>query len=77
MGLDPSEDFPVAFSFCQFLQESFGIEAEKPDQVLVRAGIVFVFAILPGERRPALVEHSGKDDQAAQADMKTARRALG
>src|SRR6266581_6820877 len=76
MRPDPFEDFPVAFSFSQFLQKSFGIETKKPDKVLVRAGIIFVFAIHPGERRPAFVEHSGKDDQAAQANMEAARWAL-
>src|SRR5882724_12063417 len=51
----PFEDFSVAFSFSQFLQKSFGIETKKPDKVLVRAGIVFVFAIFLGEGRSALV----------------------
>src|SRR5438034_2736971 len=77
MSLDPFEDLLVAFSFSQFLQESFGIEAEKPDQVLVRAGIVFVFAIFLGECRPAFVAHSGQDHKPAEADMEAARRALG
>ncbi len=44
--------------------------------MLVRAGIVFVFAIHPGERRPAFVEHAWQDDQTAQANMEAARRAL-
>src|SRR5882672_2378265 len=72
----PFEDFPVAFSFSQFLQKSFGIETKKPDKVLVRAGIIFVFAIHPGEGRPAFVEHAGQDDQTAQANMEAARWAL-
>src|SRR6267378_5542200 len=72
----PFEDFPVTFSFSQFLQKSFGIETKKSDKVLVRAGIVFVFAIFLGERRPAFVEHAGQDDQTAQANMEAARWAL-
>src|SRR6266851_1840027 len=51
MSLDPFEDVPVTLSSAQLFQKGFGIETEKPDQVLVRAGIVFVFAIFPGERR--------------------------
>jgi hypothetical protein len=77
MGLDPSEYFPVALSSGQLLQKGFGIETEEPDKVLVRVGIVFVFAILLHEGCPAFVKHSGQDDEAAQADMKAARRALG
>ena len=77
VGLDPSEYFPVALSSGQLLQKGFGIETEKPDKVLVRVGIVFVFAILLHKGRPAFVEHAGQDDEAAQANMKTARRALG
>src|SRR5206468_5970582 len=55
MGLDPSENFPVALSRGQLLQKGFGIETEKLDKVLVSAGIVFVFAIFPDERSPAFV----------------------
>jgi len=77
MGRDPSEDFPVALSGGQLFQKGFRIETEKPDKVLVRVGIVFVFAILLRECRPALVKHSEEDDEASQADMKAARRALG
>jgi len=77
MGLDPSEDFPVALSSAKLFQKSVGIETEKSDEVLVSGRIVVVLAILLRECRPAFVEHSGQDDEAAQADMKTARRALG
>ena len=52
------------------------IESKKPDKVLVRAGIVFVFAVFPGEGRPALVEHPGQNDVAAQTDAKAPWRAF-
>src|SRR6267143_168959 len=74
MGLDPSEDFPVALSSGQLLQKGFGIETEKLDQVLVSRRIVVVLAIFLGEGCPAFVKHSGEDDEAAQADMKAAWR---
>src|SRR6267143_7088012 len=45
MSLNPSEDFPVALSSGQLFQKSVGIETEKSDKVLVRAGIVVVLAI--------------------------------
>jgi hypothetical protein len=77
MGLNPSEDFPVALSSAKLFQKGFGIETEKPDKVLVSRRIVVVLAIFLDEDRPAFVEHSGQDDKAAEADMKTARRALG
>jgi hypothetical protein len=77
MGLNPSEDFPVALSGAKLLQKGFGIETEKSDKVLVSRRIVVVLAILLGEGCPAFVKHSGQDDEAAQANMKAARRALG
>jgi hypothetical protein len=54
MGLNPFEHFPVAFAGCQFLQQGIGIEAKKLHQAPVGCGIVLIFAILPGESRPAL-----------------------
>lgn len=77
MGLDPSEDFSVALSSAKLFQKSVGIETEKSDKVLVSRRIVVVLAIFLHDGRPAFVEHAGQDDEAAQADMKTARRALG
>ena len=76
MGLDPSQDFPVALSRGKLLQKGFGIETKKSDKVLVSRRIVVVLAIFLREGRPAFVEHSGQDDEAAQAHMKAARRAL-
>ena len=72
MGLNPFKDFAIAFAGGQLLQKRFGIKTQELDQVLVGAGIVFVLAVFLGEGRPALVEHAGQDDEAAQADMKTA-----
>jgi hypothetical protein len=54
MGLNPFEHFPFAFAGCQFLQQGIGIEAKKLHQAPVGCGIVLIFAILPGESRPAL-----------------------
>jgi hypothetical protein len=53
-GPEPIQHFPVAFAGCQFLQQGIGIEAKKLHQALVGCGIVLIFAILPGESRPAL-----------------------
>jgi hypothetical protein len=77
MSLYPSEDFPVALSSAKLFQKCVGIETEKSDKMLVSRRIVIVIAILLHEGRPALVKHSGQDDQAAEADVKAARRALG
>ena len=76
MSLNPFKDFPVALSFGQFLQKGFSIETKEPDKVLVRAGIVFVFAVLPGQGRPALIEHPGQNDVVAQTNAKAPGRAL-
>ena len=76
MGLNPSENFPVAFVGSQFLEQGIGIEAKKLHQVLVGWGIVDVFAILSGEGRPALVEHACQNHIVAQADAETPGRAL-
>jgi len=40
MGLDPSEDFPVALSSGPAPSKGFGIEIEKPDKVLISRRIV-------------------------------------
>ena len=77
MGLDPSEDFPVALSSAKLFQKSVGIKTEKPDKVLVSRRIVVILPILLHEGRPALVKHARQDDKAAEADVKTARWALG
>jgi hypothetical protein len=45
-------------------------------QVLVGWGIVYIFAILPGQGRPALVEHAGQNHIVAQANAKTPGWAL-
>src|SRR5712664_1174656 len=66
VGLDPSEDFPVALSRGQLLQKGFGIETEKLDKVLVSRRIVVVLSILLHEGRPALVKHARQDDEAAE-----------
>src|ERR1017187_5487460 len=71
MGLNPFEHFPVTFAGCQFLQQGIGIEAKKLHQALVGGGIVFIFAILSGEGRPALVEHACQNHVVAQTNAKT------
>jgi len=76
MGLNPFKDFPVAFAGGQLLQKSFGSKTQEPDQVLVRAGIVFVLAVFLGKCRPALVEHPRQNDVVAQTNAKASRRAL-
>jgi hypothetical protein len=76
MGLNPFEDFPVTFAGCQFLQQGIGIEAKKLHQALVGWGIVYIFAILPGEGSPALVEHTCQNHVVAQANAKAPGRAL-
>src|ERR1700730_8787846 len=70
MGLNPFEHFPVTFAGCQFLQQGIGIEAKKLHQALVGWGIVYIFAILAGEGRPALVEHAFQNHVVAQANAK-------
>ena len=76
MGLNPFEHFPVTFAACQFLQQGIGIEAKKLHQALVGCAIVMIFAILPGEGRPALVEHAGQNHVVAQTNAKAPRWAL-
>jgi hypothetical protein len=76
MGLNPFEHFPVTFAGCQFLQQGIGIEAKKLHQVLVGWGIVYIFAILPGQGRPALVEHAGQNHVVAQTNAKAPGWAL-
>jgi hypothetical protein len=76
MGLNPFEDFPVTFAGCQFLQQGIGIEAKKLHQALVGWGIVNIFAILPGEGRPALVEHACQNHVVAQTNAKAPGWAL-
>jgi len=49
---------------------------KKFHQVLVGRGIVYIFAILPGEGRPALVEHAGQNHVVAQTNAKAPGRAL-
>jgi len=44
--------------------------------VLVGAGVITVFAVFPGEGRPALVEHAGQNHIVAQANAKTPGWAL-
>src|SRR5438094_393901 len=39
MGLNPSEDFPVALSSAKLFQKRVGIETEKSDEVLVSGRI--------------------------------------
>src|SRR6266404_5107751 len=68
---------PSPFPAASLFEEAFGIETEKPDNMLVRAGIVVVLSILLHEGRPALVKHARQDDEAAEPDVKTARWALG
>jgi hypothetical protein len=76
MGLNPSEHFPVTFAGGQFLQQGIGIETKKLHQVLVGWGIVYVFAILPGEGCPALVEHACQNHVVPQTNAKAPGRAL-
>jgi hypothetical protein len=45
--------------------------------MLVRWGILDVFTILPGEGRPALVEHASQYHVVAQTNAKAPGRALG
>ena len=75
-GPEPIRGFPITFAGCQFLQQGIGIEAKKLHQPLVGCGIVYIFAVLPGEGRPALVEHAGQNHVVAQANAKAPGRAL-
>ena len=65
MGINPFEHFPVTFAGCQFVQQGIRIKTKKLHQLLIGRGIVCIFAILPGEGRPALVKHARQDDEAA------------
>src|ERR1700726_441282 len=76
ISLNPVEHFPVTFAGGQFLQQGIGIEAKKLHQALVGCGIVFIFAILPGEGRPALVEHACQNHVVAQTNAKAPGWAL-
>jgi hypothetical protein len=67
----------VFFSF--FLKVSGSRFSSKAElhQVLVGCAIVVIFAILPGEGCPALVEHAGQNHVVAQTNAKASGRALG
>jgi hypothetical protein len=67
---------PSPFAGCQFLQQGIGIEAKKLHQALVGWGIVYIFAIFPGECRPALVEHACQNHVIAQTNAKAPGWAL-
>src|SRR6266436_3491613 len=77
MGLDPFKDLSVAFAGGQLLQKRFGIKTQEPDQVLVGAAVIIVFAVFLGKGRPALVEHARQQGVSAQPASRTARRTLG
>jgi hypothetical protein len=72
IGMNPFEDFTVAFSGVQLLCKSFEVDSEKPDEMLVTRRVEIVFAIFSGELRAAFVENARQQDKAAQADAHAA-----
>ena len=76
-GIDPLEDFPIAFAGGDLLFERFGFDAGKLEQALVHGAGVIVFAILSGDGRATFVEHAGQDHVAAQPHARTAGRSFG
>jgi len=77
VGRDPLEDLAVSLACLQLLQKRSGINAGKFDEVLIKWAVVVILTVGSGDGRTALVEHTGKDDIAAEADAGTAGRTLG
>jgi hypothetical protein len=60
VGLDPFEDFAVAFSGSQLVQKGFEIEAEEAHEVLVGGRVIVVFAVSPGQLCATLSKIRGR-----------------
>lgn len=76
VGVDPVEDFAVAFAFLQFGQQLFGVNARVVEDVLVQRAIEMKLAIFADDGRTAFVEHAWQQRITAKAAARTARWTL-
>jgi hypothetical protein len=76
VGIDPVEDFAVTFARCELLAQSFWINAEKVDYVLIERAVVVELAVGACNFGAALVKHTRQNSVAAEPAARTARRAF-
>lgn len=60
LGVDPLEDFTVAFAAGELFLQRRGVNAGKVQEFLVERAGVFVFAVLAGEKARPLSNMRGK-----------------
>jgi hypothetical protein len=74
--LNPIQNLTIAFAFGEFGLESFRGNPREPKPMSVYGTVEFLFTSNPGKRSPALVEGSGEDDVATEADPWASWRTL-
>ena len=76
VGIDPLEDFAVTFAGRELFAQSFRIEAEKVDYVLIERAVVVELAVGACNLGAALVKHTRQKGVAAEPAARTAGRAF-
>jgi hypothetical protein len=65
-GIDPFEDFAIAFACGELFAQRGGVEAEVVEDVLIVRGVVIIFSVDAGDGRAAFVEHARQKRVAAE-----------
>ena len=77
IGLNPFQDFSVAFASGEFFFHRFSIDAGELDEMLVHRAVEVIFAIFTVDGGAPFVEATSEDDIAAETHTCAARRLFG
>ena len=76
IGVDPCEDFAIAFAGRELFTQGGEIEAEELLEMLIDWRVVGKLAIRPGDRRPAFIKQPRQSDVPTETAARAARRSF-